>query len=241
MATEPHTEESESNADEYPLPWPHYSRPIARRAPLLHRLAGQFLLHRRLKQLQSTFSKAEFLLGVSDAVGAFTYALNEHRYHDLEAMLSPSLHKSIDISLHNLPLGARIDMDASAIKGQTVCSVSAIFGDATPNDEHSIEWLGQKMITSKSEMMKLIEGDSKFTFKNARALGAEATLNRFKFVLGVSFFTRTCFEVVSNTGQLMQGHNHYVDDFHYWEFSSLIHYDRDYPLEWKITNINNFL
>ena len=237
MATEPHTEE----LNQYPLPWPHYSRPIARRAPLLHRLAGQFLLQRRLKQFRSAFLKTDFLLGVSDAFGAFTYALNERRYHDLEAMLSPTLYKSIDVSLHNLPLGATINVDASAIKGQTVCSVSAIFGDATPDDEHTIEWLGQKMITSKSEMMKLIEGDSRFTFKNARALGIEATLDRLEFVLGVSFFTRTCYKVVNNTGHLIQGHNHYVDDFHYWEFSSLIHYDREYPLEWIISNINNFL
>lgn len=234
MVAEPHM-------DEYSLPWPHYSRPIARRAPLLHRLAGQFLLHRRLKQLGSAFSMADFLLGVSDAVQAFTYALSERRYHDLEAMLSPSLYKFIDVSLHNLPVGATVNMDTSVIKGQTICSVNAIFGDATLDDEHSVEWLGQKVVTSKSEMMKLIEGDSRFTFKNARALGIEATLNRLEFVLGVSFFTRTCFKVESNTGQLIQGHDHYVDDFHYWEFSSLVHCDREYPLEWIITNINNFL
>lgn len=237
-ATEPHDAEESSK---YSLPWPHYSRPIARRAPLLHRLAGQFLLHHRLKQLGSAFSMTDFLLGVADAVGAFTYALSEHRYHDLEAMLSPSLYKSITISLHNLPLGATINMDTSVVKGQTVCSVGAIFGDASPNDEHSVEWLGQKVVTSKSDMMKLIEGDSRFTFKNARSLGIEATLNRLEFVLGVSFFTRTWFEVVSNTGQLIQGHSHNVDDFHYWEFSSLVHHDREYPLEWIITNINRFL
>ena len=237
LMTKPHTGES----SEYSLPWPHYSRPFARRAPLLHRLAGQFLLHYRLKRLRSAFSMADFLLGVSEAVGAFTCALSENRYHDLEAMLSPSLYKSIDISLRTLPLGATIDMDTSVIKGQTVCSVRAIFGDATPDDEHSIEWLGQKVVTSKSEMRKLVEGDSRFTFKNARALGTEATLNRLEFILGVSFFTRTCFKVVSNTGKLIQGHNHCVDGFHYWEFSSLVHYDREYPLEWIITNINNFL
>ena len=226
---------------EYSLPWPRYSRPIARRAPLLHRLAGLFLLHRGSEKLRSVFSTADFLLGVSDAVGAFTDALNENRHHDLEAMLSPSLYKAIDVSLLSLPLGATIDMDTSIIKGQTICSVSAIFGDATPDDEHSIEWLGQKVVTSKSQMMKLIEGDSMFTFKKARALGTEATLNRLEFVLGVSFFTRACFKVLSNTGQLIQGHNHYVDDFHYWEFSSLVHYDKEYPFEWIITNINNFM
>ena len=228
-------------SDEYSLPWPHYSKPLARRAPLLHRLAGQFLLHRGSNRMGSAFSTTDFLLGVSDAVKAFVDALNENRYHDLEAMLSPSLYKSIVTSLRNLPPGAVIDLDTSVIKGQTLCSVCAVFGDATPDDEHSIEWLGQKVVTSKSRMMKLIEGDSSFTFKNARALGTEATLNRLEFILGVSFFTRTCFKVVGDTGQLVQGHNHYVDDFHYWKFSSLVHYDREYPFEWIITNINNFL
>ena len=226
---------------EYPLPWPHNSRPIARRAPLLHRLAGQFLLHRGTKRLGSDFSTTNFLLGVSDAVRAFTDALGENRSDGLEAMLSPPLYKSIDSSLRNLPPRATIDMDTSVVKGQTMCSVSTIFGDATPDDTHSVEWLGQKVVTSKSQMMKIVEGGSSFTFKNARALGTEATLSRLEFVLGVSFFTRTCFQVVSDTGQVVQGHNQYVDDFHYWEFSSLVHYDRDYPFQWTIANINNFL
>lgn len=224
---------------EYLLPWPHYSRPIARRAPLLHRLAGLFLLHRGSEKLRSAFSMDDFLLGVSDAVGAFADALSENRHHDLKAMVSPTLYKSIDISLQSLPLGATIDMDTSIIKGQTMCSVSAIYGCAVPDDEHSIEWLGQKVISSKSQMMKLAEEDSRITFKKARdVLGTD---DRLKFVLGVSFFTRACFKVLSNTGQLIQGHNHYFDGFHYWEFSSLVHYDKEYPFKWTVTNINNFL
>lgn len=227
--------------DTYTLPWPRYSRPIAQRAPLLHRLAGQFLLFHGAKRLGSHFSTTEFLLGVSDAVKAYTEVLNEHRYQDLEVMLSPSLYKAVDASLRNLPVGAKLDMDVSAIKGQTVCSVNAIFGDANPDDEHSVEWLGQKVLTSKSQMMKILEGESTFTFRNARALGAEATLNRLEFVLGISFFTRSSFKVINDTGQILIGNNRYIEDFHYWKFSSVVDYDRDYPFEWIITDINNFL
>ena len=235
--------EQETNR-KYSIPWPHYSRPIARRAPLLHRLAGHFLLSRGSRLLGSVFSTTEFLLGVSDAVKAYTDVLCEHcnGYHDLKAMLSPSLYKSVENSLSNLPGGAKLDMDVDAIKGQTLCSVNTIFGNANPDDEHSIEWLGQKVLTNKSRMMEIFEGDSSFTLQNARALGAEATLNRLEFVLGVSFFTRTCFKVVDDTGQvLLGGKNQYVEEFHYWKFSSLIHYDKDYPFEWIITDINNFI
>ena len=241
MVPEPE-ERAQFSSKGYPLPWPHHFRPIARRSPLLHRLAGQFLIYRGSKRWGSGFSTTDFLLGVADAVKAFTKVLNEKdRYHDLKTMLSPSLYNSIKASLDNLPEGAVIDMDVSAIKGQTLCSVNAIFGDVNPDDEHSIEWLGQKVLTSKSRMMQIIEGDSSFTFRNARVLGAEATLNRLEFILGVSFFTRTWFKIVGDTGQTLQGHDQYVDEFHFWKFSSLVDRDKEYPFEWIITDINNFL
>lgn len=226
---------------EYTLPWPHCSKPFAQRAPLLHRLTGKFLLkHLGWKQLGSDFSTTDFLLGVSDAVKAYADVLNEHRYQDLKSMFSPSLYRVVDTSLRNLPAQAEVNMDVSTIKGQTLCSVNAIFGDAQPGDEHAIEWLGQKVLTSKSQMMKTFEDNSHFTFRNARALGVEATLNRLEFVIGVSFFTRSYFKVVDITGQTLQGDDQYVEDFHYWKFSSLV-YDRKYPFEWIVVDINNFM
>ena len=230
-----------SERNEYILPWPHCSRPIARRAPLWHRIAGQFLLHRGSQRLGTFFSTSDFLLGVSDAVKAYGEAINQTSYQDLEAMLSPPLYKIINSSLCNLSEGSEVDMAVTAVKGQALCSVSAVFGHASQDDEHSIEWLGQKLVTSKSRMMEILEGNSNFTFKNARSLGAEATMNRLEFILGVSFFTRTYFKVVDSSGQILQGNNEFVDDYHYWKFSSQVAYEEEYPYKWIIADINNFM
>ena len=235
------SEHTEKTGEYYTLPWPHYTEPLARRAPLLHRLAGQFLLHRGSKLLGSEFSTTEFLLGVGDAVKGYASVLNERRYQDLETMFSPSLYKAIDSSLHRLPVETELIIDVTAIKGQTLCSVNTTIGDANPGDEHAIKWLGQTVLTSKSRMMEIFEGESRFTYRDAHALGTEATLSRLKFVLGVSFLTRACFKVVDSTGQILQGHDQYIDEFHYWKFTSLVDYDREYPFEWIVVDINNFM
>lgn len=235
-----------SSQSTYTLPWPHHSKPFASREPFLNRLVGQFLLSSIARKFGHSFSRVDFLHGVSDAVHTFADILADTTRHlELEYLLAPVLYTAVKKSLQNLPENLQIHSEVESVRGAYVCSMNTMFGDAEPGDRHIVSWLGQSVVTSKSKLAALLSGDSKFTFNSAQDLGREAALTRLEFHIGVSFLTREKFLVVDGSnGRKVQGSNEFRDCFHFWKFSSLVDWDSEdmeYPFDWTIIDINNYI
>ena len=228
----------------YPLPWPHYSAPIITKEPIWNKWAGLFLLRRVIKQRTGQpFVMSEFFVGVKEAILAFTTALNQMEQRSiLGGFLHPSLHSAVEESLAKFPEGAQIQLDVKNIRNMQLTSANSIVGAAPPGDEHVIAWIGQKIISSKSKLgdvMRPEEGD--FTFEKARELGREAAYNRLEFQLTVSFVTRETFLVLDKLGHTVAGSREHEDSHHLWKFASVLDWDSDYPFQWTVIDINNYL
>lgn len=228
----------------YPLPWPHNTAPIITKEPLWNKWAGLFLLRRVIKQRTGQpFAMSEFFFGVKEAILAFTNALKQtEQRSNLGSFLHPSLHSAVEESLAKLPEGAQIQLDVENIRNMQLTSANSIVGTAPPGDEHVIAWIGQKIISSKSKLgdvMKPEEGN--FTFEKARELGREAAYNRLEFQLTVSFVTRERFLVLDKVGHIVAGFREHQDSHHLWKFASVLDWDSDYPFQWKVIDINNYV
>lgn len=239
------TENNESEAKAtYLLPWPYHPEPFANLEPIQNRIAGMFLLSSIARKFGHTFSRREFLYGVSDAVRALADILADKTRHlELEYLLAPVLYTAMKKSLQNLPENSQIQSEVESLRGAVICSISTIFGDAEPGDRHMVSWLGQNVVTSKSKLAALMQGDDKFTFNTAQELGKEASLTRLEFQIGVSFLTTERFLVVDGDRKV-QGSKEFRDCYHFWKFSSLVDWDNDvmeYPFDWTIVDINDYV
>lgn len=186
---------------------------------------------------------ADFFLGVQEAISAFTNALKQtEQRSNLRHFLRPSLYSAVEESLEKLPEGAQIQLDIENIRNMQLVSANSIVGTAPESDEHIIAWLGQKIISSKSKLDEVMrQADGNFTFEKARELGREAAYNRLEFQLTVSFVTREKYLVVDKAGQVVSGSREHHNTYHSWKFASLLDWDSDYPFQWTIADINNYL
>ena len=228
---------------DYPLPWPHSSRPYSSSESFLNKLAGLHLLKRVVRNLTGTeFVPGEFLEGAKDAIHHIAKLLSSPDQHEkLKGLLHPDLYKPMISSLTSLPESSQMYIDIESIKNLKVTGVNSIVGSASPDDKHTISWLGQKIITSQSKLENLMETNGRFTIEAAKTIGKEATLAKMEFLLLVSFNTKEKFVVVDKNNETLQGSNQFRDAYHLWKFGSEIYWDNEYPLQWTIYDINQYL
>ena len=234
---------STNELSDYPLPWPHSSRPYSSSESFLNRLAGLHLLKRVVRNLTGIeFVPGEFLEGAKDAIHHITKLLSLPDQHEkLKGLLHPDLYKPMISSLTSLPESSQIYVDIESIRHLKLIGVNSVVGSANPDDEHIISWLGQKIITSQSKLENLMETNGRFTIEAAREIGKEATLAKMEFLILVSFNTKEKFVVIDKNNETLQGSNQLVDGYHLWKFGSEIYWDSEYPLQWTIYDINQYL
>ena len=232
-----------SRKREYTLPWTQYTTPPDTREPFWNRLVGFTLLRMASKNTGQSLSIAEFAAGVKQAINTLADTIAQPENHsELRQLLVPELCTAVEKSLEVLPAGYRLHLDVESVRSLRMDSVNSIVGASDPNDEHVISWLGQKVITSQEGLKQLDDGKNvKFTLSTARDLGKQAARTRLEFHIGVSFATKEKFVLMDEGGRVIQGSNQFKDGFHYWKFSSPVDYDADYPFQWKIQDINNFM
>ena len=227
----------------YPLPWAQHSVPFSVREPFKNRLIGLFFLKRIANTHGYKFEVSEFLQGAKEAVFTVAEALSSpERRNILQSVLSPHLYTAVRQSLENLPSGSRMHLDVESIRHIQLRCVNSVVGATEPGDEHPLEWLGQRVIASKSELQALERADTKITFQTAREIGMTAAGIHMEFQLGVSFKTKEKFAVLDSGGQVVEGSNQFKDGYHLWRFGSTVSWEGDdYPFSWTILDINNHL
>lgn len=227
----------------YPLPWPQHSVPFSVKEPFMNTFLGLFFLRRIANTHGYTFKVSEFLQGAKEAVFAVAGALSSpERRSILQSVLSPHLYTTVRQSLESLPDGSRMHLDVESIRHVQLSCVNSVVGATEPGDEHPLEWLGQRVIASKSELQALERADTKITFRTAREIGMAAAGTHMEFQLGVSFKTKEKFAVLDSGGQLVEGSNQFKDGYHLWRFGSNVSWEGDdYPFSWTILDINDHL
>lgn len=183
----------------------------------------------------------EFLQGVRNAVFHMVDCLSSPDQHDqLKTFLHPNLCSAVRDSLESLPPSSFVQVEVASLKHIKLEAVNSVAGMASPDDQHVISWLGQKLITSRKKLKELSRQG--FTAGVAREIGLMAAQMKFEFELTVSFTTRERFAVIEDgTGRVVQGSDKYRDAFHVWKFGSVVNWEEDYPLQWMIYDINQFL
>ena len=242
--TTPSETTSSIEGSSYQLPWTQHSRPFADREPFINRTVGLFLLRRIAGSHGYTFSVSEFLHGVKEAVFSLATILSSPEKHDsLHTVLSPRLCAGVRQSLDSMPSGSRMHLDVESIRHLQLSCINSVIGATDPGDEHTFEWLGQRVIASRSELRAMEEIEVKFTFQSGRELALEAASTHMEFQLGVGFKTKEKFAVLDSGGEVVAGSNQFLDCFHMWRFSSSVRWDGDvdYPFSWTILDINNHL
>lgn len=232
---------SDSN---YKLPWAQHSAPFYEREQLINRIAGLFLLRRIASSHGYSFSVSDFLQGVKEAVFSLAGILSTpERQDSLHAILHPRLYERITPSLASLQYGSRMHLDVESIRHLQLCCVNSVIGATEPGDEHTLSWLGQRVITSRTELRALDEINAKITFQSGREIALEAASTHMEFQLGVSFKTKEKFAILNSTSEVVTGSNQFRDCYHLWRFSSSVDWngDIDYPFTWIIADINNHL
>lgn len=228
----------------YQLPWTQHHTPFTHRESLINRTVGIFLLRRIAGSHGCSFSVSDFLQGVKEAVFSLADILSTpERQDSLHTILSPRLYERVRSSLDSLPSGSRMHLDVESIRHLQLCCVNSVIGATEPGDEHLFEWLGQRVVASRSELRAMDEIDAKFTFQSGRELALEAASTHMEFQLGASFRTKEKFAILDSTGEVVAGSNQFQDCYHMWRFSSDVPWnaDIDYPFSWRILDINDYL
>lgn len=224
----------------YPLPWPHHTKmTFPSGDPLFHRLAGLFLLKRIIKASGYKFNTTEFLSGVKDAITSFSKLIFSDNWNVLKDIVHPDLYTPLSASLSSLSLKPHLQLET--IRNLSLIGVRSIVGVAPPDDRHVISYMGQTLITSQSKMESLMYSNGKVTVHSAKEIGEQATAANMEFVMTVSFNTRERYYVTDTEGTVVGGANKIRSSTHQWTFGSVVNWDSEYPLEWKIYNINNYL
>ena len=228
----------------YVLPWSQHTKPFTDKESLLNRAVGLFFLRRIAGSHGYSFSVSEFLEGVKEAVFSLGSVLSSPEKHNsLHTILHPRLFESVRSSLDQLPHGSRMHLDVESIRQLQLSCVNSVVGATDPGDEHTFQWLGQRVIVSQSELRAMDEIDAKFTFQSGRELALEAASTHMEFQLGVCFKTKEKFAVLDRGGEVVTGSNQFRDGYHLWRFCSTVEWsgDIDYPFSWTILDINNHL
>ena len=236
---------SSADGSSYQLPWTQHQTPFKQRESFINRTVGIFLLRRIAGSHGYSFSVSDFLQGVKEAVFSLADILSTpERQDSLPAILSPRLCERVRSSLDSLPSGSRMHLDVESIRHLQLCCVNSVIGATEPGDEHTFEWLGQRVIASQSELRAMDELEAKFTFQSGRELALEAASTHMEFQLGITFRTKEKFAILDNTGEVVAGSNQFQDCYHMWRFSSNVSWnvaDVDYPFSWTILDINDHL
>ena len=235
---------SVSGSTSYQLPWVQNSEPFADREPFLNRAIGLFLLRRTANSHGHAFSVSEFLQGVKEAVFSLADILSSpERHGSLPDVLSPDIYAGVKRSLSSMPIGSRMHLDVESIRHLQLKCVNAVLGATEPGDEHVFEWMGQRVLTSRTQLKEMDEMDSKFTFQMGREMALEAASMHMEFQLSVSFKTKEKFAILDSAGSVIEGSNQFKDCYHIWRFGSTVSWDgdRDYPFIWTVQDINNYL
>lgn len=241
------THSSETNSIDgsgYQLPWAQHPTPFSNREPFVNRTVGTFLLRRIAGSHGYSFSVSEFLEGVKEAVFSLAGILSTPEKHDrLHTILSPRLCERVMLSLEGLPNGSRMHLDVESIRHLQLSCVNSVIGATEPGDEHTFEWLGQRVVASCSELRAMDDIGAKFTFQSGRELALEAASTHMEFQLGASFKTKEKFAILDSSREVVAGSNQFQDRYHMWRFSSDVVWnaDVDYPFSWTILDINNHL
>lgn len=238
-----HSSEADS-IDGYTLPWTQHPTAFTNREPLLNRTLGLFLLRNIASSHGYSFSVSDFLEGVKEAVFSLARILSTPERQDaLPTVLHPRLCESIKSSLDALPSGSRMHLDVESIRHMQLSCVNSVIGATEPGDEHTFTWLGQRVVTSQSELQAMNDIGAKFTFQSGRELAMEAAHTHMEFQVGVSFKTKEKFAVLDNSGEIVAGSNQFRDCYHLWKFTSSVEWetDIDYPFSWTVLDINNYL
>lgn len=226
----------------YQLPWPDI--PQTRSEPVLHRMAGLFLIKRLVNQSGGKFMTHEFLEGAKSAVETIAEVLSRPEKRSLlDTILHPRLHEVINTSIHSLPPSTELRVEIDRIRDLRLAGINSIVGKVEdPSDRHVVAWMGQKIIASKSGLEIIISSDGRFTSRLAREVGKEAALTRILFLLSVSFRTRERFLVTDvGTGRTVRGSDSFRNAFHVWRFGSEVLWDEGYPFQWRVYDINGYL
>ena len=213
------------------------------------KLVGLLLLRRLLRSCSHDFNIPEFLLNSKDAIFAVVGALQATTdgLNNLSGMLENKLYKEVTKSVSSLNPTHQIDLELESINNMYLVGVSTITGKAESGDEHVINFLGQKIITSQSQMQILFDSsDGKFRMENARALGTEAKKANMEFVITISFSTKEKYCLTNNLGQAVEGtHDQMRVAHHLWKFGSKVNWDaldkEEYPFQWVVYDINNYI
>ena len=237
---------SNSQNNSYPLPWPHHTKGPLPTDRLLHKLVGLFLLRRVVRNWDgSKFDTSSFLNGAKDAILLVGRLLFSNERNKLEGILQPKLFKAVETSYSSLPEGSQGKLEIESIQRLQLTGVRSVFGIASPDDEHLVSWLGQKIITSKTKMesMFISYSNGRVTFRVAKELGEEATHARMEFLLAVSFLAKERYTLVDKDGDVLDGVEGKIRSSHHqWIFGSTVDWDNDiYPFQWRIYDINNYL
>ena len=229
--------------NKYPLPWPHLPKQFQNDDPAWNRLAGIHLIKKVVSNVTGVvFKTTDFLDGVKDAILHFAEAIKSSNNNELKETLHPDLYDVITASLNSIPLNSHTHLDIESIQNLRLTAANSIVGTADQGDEHTISWLGQKIITSQSKMETLLSSErSKFTIEIAREIGKEAGLSRMEFILSVAFSTKEKYAILDEDGGVIEGSNQFIKSHHLWKFGSHVYWDDEYPLEWQIYDINNYL
>ena len=226
------------------MPWPHISKAIPVGDPPWRRLTGLHLLKRVLRWHGGhALSASDLLQGARDAVFHLVATLScPAKHKQLETILHPDLHRALWKALETIPTSSSIHLDIESLRHLRLVAVNSVIGSASPGDRHIIYWLGQKIITSQKKMEDVVYGSGQVTAAVAREIGREAAMTKWKFEFTVSFTTKEKFAVLDEKdGRIAQGSNQFRDAFHVWKFGSLINWREDYPLQWTIYDINQYL
>ncbi len=188
------------------------------------------------------FKTTNFLEGVEDSIGSYIHMLKNRNTEVLQDIMYPKLYNNIKQSLSMLPSSSQMLIDIESIRHVNLIDVNSMIGSADPDDAHTISFLGQTVITSQKKLEGIVESQKDgFNFEHAKEIGKEATMTRMEFIMTVTFRTKEKYAVLDDKGTLIEGSNKIVNGYHMWKYGSVVDWDADFPLEWRLYDINNYL
>ena len=228
------------SSQRFPLPWPSQTAGFTRDS-FFNKIAGYTMLNRHLSnggQQKITFS--ELLDGAEECVHHMANVLSNTSMHsDLELLLHPNLYSAVQTALEAEPEPREMSIRMLSLYDMRLLALNTTFGHAEPDDRHVISFLGQKLITSQKQMDAAFSSHDpsnklKFTLDDAKMIGFEASMKKVDITFTVSFRCKEKIEM----GTLDEIRTAY----HVWKFwSAFKPNNKDYPLQWIICDINNFL
>ena len=227
----------------YPLPWPRLQKVVPSEPPW-NKAAGFHLLDRVLRRVTGAeFKTNDFLDGAEESIGSYIHLLKHRNTEVLQDIMDSKLYDNIFQSLSTIPSTSQILIDVESIRHIKLTGINSVIGLADPDDMHTISWLGQTVVTSQKKLEDVMDVQkNSFSFQHAREIGKEATMMNMEFTMTVTFNTKEKYAILDDTGALIEGSNKFINGHHIWKYGSSVVWDNyDYPFEWKLYDINNYL